>query len=64
MPAPYVPFLDGDLLADVFPDSIGISVIAFVISLSISRIIANKHKYQVLGSGLGAENTYFSTNTS
>jgi hypothetical protein len=47
MPAPYVPFLDLDLLKKVFPDAIGISVISYVITLSISRIVANKHKYQV-----------------
>ncbi len=47
MPTPYVPFLDSNLLGDVFPDAIGISVISYVISLSISRIVASKHKYQV-----------------
>jgi MFS superfamily sulfate permease-like transporter len=47
MPTPYVPFLDGELLRKVFPDAVGIAIISYVISLSIARIVANKHKYQV-----------------
>ena len=56
MPEPYVPFLDSQLLSDVFPDAVGISVISYVITLSISRILGNRHKYEVW------ESTHFNIN--
>ena len=47
MPAPFVPFFDLGLLQSILLDSFGIAVISYVISLSISRIVAAKFKYQV-----------------
>ena len=47
MPSPYNPVSDPPLLKEVFVDSIGIALIAYVISLSLARIMASKHRYQV-----------------
>ena len=48
MPEPFVPFLDLNLMKAVLLDAFGIAVISYVISLSISRIVAAKFKYQVM----------------
>ena len=47
MPSPYVPVSDVGLLKLVFLDAAGIALIAYVISLSLARIMASKHRYQV-----------------
>ena len=47
MPSPYVPVSDIKLLKLVFLDSVGIALIADVISLSLARIMASKHRYQI-----------------
>ena len=48
MPSPYVPVSDVGLLKLVFLDAAGIALIAYVISLSLARIMASKHRYQVI----------------
>ena len=54
MPSPYVPVGDLSLLKLVFVDSIGIALISYVISLSLARIMASKHRYQVGARNLDA----------
>jgi hypothetical protein len=48
MPSPYIPVRDVTLLKLVLVDAFGIALIAYVISLSLARIMASKHRYQVL----------------
>jgi hypothetical protein len=50
MPSPYIPVRDVTLLKLVLVDAFGIALIAYVISLSLARIMASKHRYQVLQS--------------
>jgi hypothetical protein len=50
MPSPYIPVRDVTLLKLVLVDAFGIALIAYVISLSLARIMASKHRYQVLHS--------------
>lgn len=47
MPTPFLPVADPELLKLIFLDSLGIALIAYVISLSLARIVASKHRYQV-----------------
>jgi len=48
MPTVFVPLSNLELLKEIFMDSIGIALIAYVISLSLARIVASKHGYRVI----------------
>ena len=64
MPSPYVPVGDLKLLKLVFADSFVIGLIAYVISLSLARIMASKHRYQVGSQNLDFRAQYFKNYTS